>query len=225
MVLDMILSSSRVVIIYSEMCVDGIAARRLQQKMHPHLPPTCGAFLLLIGAVHLGTAVGVLEAALHVAARLSPQLGRRRALLVGGLVVFMRQARLRLAFAALNGAAVRWVRALIGFHGPPAANPVPRTGMRSAAMHEIRRTPVMKPASVVESLNDLITICRNGQKGFVACARHARAPESKSVFSTCAAECARAAEEPGTQVRSLGGTAVAALQAEGALRDRYPAAA
>jgi uncharacterized protein (TIGR02284 family) len=128
----------------------------------------------------------------------------------------MRQARLRLLFAALDGAAVRWVRALICFHGLLAASRVPRTGMRNARMAD-SKDDGMKRKDIVKSLNDLIGMCRNGEKGFEACARHARAPELNSVFSTCAAACARAAEELETQVRALGGTpehggkAVAAL--------------
>lgn len=63
----------------------------------------------------------------------------------------------------------------------------------------------MSPNDIIDALNDLIETCRNGEKGFEACARHAKAPELKSVFGTRAVDCARAAEELETQVRSLGG--------------------
>jgi uncharacterized protein (TIGR02284 family) len=63
----------------------------------------------------------------------------------------------------------------------------------------------MRNDAAIDALNDLIETCRNGEKGFEACARHAKAPELKSVFGTRAAECARAAEELEAQVRSLGG--------------------
>lgn len=75
----------------------------------------------------------------------------------------------------------------------------------------------MKSDVVVDSLNDLIETCRNGEMGFDACARHARAPELKSVFSTRAAECGRAAEELETQVRALGGAPEHGGTAAGAL--------
>jgi uncharacterized protein (TIGR02284 family) len=63
----------------------------------------------------------------------------------------------------------------------------------------------MRTHNVVDVLNDLIEVSRNGQKGFDACAKHAKAPELKSVFTTHAAECARAAEELEAQVRACGG--------------------
>ena len=53
----------------------------------------------------------------------------------------------------------------------------------------------MKNNEVLDTLNDLIETSRNGQKGFDACARHAKAPELKSVFTSRASECERAAEE------------------------------
>jgi uncharacterized protein (TIGR02284 family) len=81
----------------------------------------------------------------------------------------------------------------------------------------VLRERSMTFGAMVNVLNELIETCRNGQKGFEACARHARAPELKSVFSTHAAECARAAEELETQVRSLGGTPEQGGTAAGAL--------
>ena len=75
----------------------------------------------------------------------------------------------------------------------------------------------MKNNEVLDTLNDLIETSRNGQKGFDACARHAKAPELKSVFTSRASECERAAEELEAQVHACGGrperggTAAAAL--------------
>jgi uncharacterized protein (TIGR02284 family) len=75
----------------------------------------------------------------------------------------------------------------------------------------------MSQDEVVDTLNDLIETSRNGQKGFDACAAHAKAPELKSVFTTRAAECARAAEELGAQVRACGGKPESGGTAVGAL--------
>jgi uncharacterized protein (TIGR02284 family) len=58
---------------------------------------------------------------------------------------------------------------------------------------------------VVDVLNELLVTSRNGEKGFEACAQHAKAPELKSVFQTRAAECGRAAEELQTQILASGG--------------------
>ena len=63
----------------------------------------------------------------------------------------------------------------------------------------------MKNDEVLNTLNDLIETSRDGQKGFDACAKHAKAPELKSVFTTRASECERAAEELEAQVHAFGG--------------------
>jgi uncharacterized protein (TIGR02284 family) len=70
---------------------------------------------------------------------------------------------------------------------------------------------------VISALNDLIETALDGQKGFEACARHARAPELKSVFTTRAAECERAAQALEAQVSALGGRANHHGSAAGAL--------
>ena len=75
----------------------------------------------------------------------------------------------------------------------------------------------MNNDEVLETLNELIETSRNGQKGFDACAKHAKAPELKSVFTTRAGECERAAEELEAQVHACGGRPERGGTAAGAL--------
>lgn len=58
---------------------------------------------------------------------------------------------------------------------------------------------------VVETLNDLIENCKDGEYGFRTCAEKAKSSNLKSAFAQRAGECAQAAQELQTLVTSFGG--------------------
>ncbi|MEP6609084.1 MAG: PA2169 family four-helix-bundle protein [Burkholderiaceae bacterium] len=58
---------------------------------------------------------------------------------------------------------------------------------------------------VVETLNDLIENCKDGEYGFQTCAEHAKSADLKRVFSQRAGECQQAAQELQTLVTRFGG--------------------
>jgi uncharacterized protein (TIGR02284 family) len=174
--------------------------------------------LTLVGTIRNRPTIGVLKAALDVVLSLASKVAWGCILVIGRFVMLVRKARLRLVTAALGRAAGFGPRcAGRRFHARDAATGVPFRA-RQVLHRRIRcKEILMSSSDVIDALNDLIETCRNGEKGFEACAKHAKAPELKSVFGTRAAECARAAEELEMQVRSLGGkpehggTAAAAL--------------
>lgn len=59
---------------------------------------------------------------------------------------------------------------------------------------------------VVETLNDLIENCKDGEYGFRTCADKAKSANLKSAFAQRAGECAQAAQELQTLVTQFGGT-------------------
>ena len=59
---------------------------------------------------------------------------------------------------------------------------------------------------VVETLNDLIENCKDGEYGFRTCSEHAKASNLKSAFTQRATQCRAAAEELQTLVTRFGGT-------------------
>ncbi|UUX94272.1 ferritin-like domain-containing protein [Aquabacterium sp. J223] len=64
----------------------------------------------------------------------------------------------------------------------------------------------MDTKNTISLLNDLIETCKDGEYGFRECAEHAKAPELKTLFTTRAQGCARAAQELQAQVVALGGS-------------------
>ncbi|HVE88107.1 MAG TPA: PA2169 family four-helix-bundle protein [Burkholderiaceae bacterium] len=58
---------------------------------------------------------------------------------------------------------------------------------------------------IVETLNDLIENCKDGEYGFRTCAEHAKSSNLKSVFTERAAGCRAGAEELQTLVARFGG--------------------
>ena len=75
----------------------------------------------------------------------------------------------------------------------------------------------MEQNDVVETLNDLIENCKDGEYGFRTCAEHSKAPDLGRVFTQRAGECAQAAQELQALVSRLGGTPDTAGSASGAL--------
>ncbi len=60
---------------------------------------------------------------------------------------------------------------------------------------------------VIDTLNDILENCRDGEYGFRACADHTQAQDLKVLFTRHAEQCRMAASEIATQIRSLGGKA------------------
>ena len=63
----------------------------------------------------------------------------------------------------------------------------------------------MSNDDVVDTLNDLIETCKDGEQGFMACAEDIRNPALKAMFDTAARRCAEAAAELRVEVTRLGG--------------------
>jgi uncharacterized protein (TIGR02284 family) len=75
----------------------------------------------------------------------------------------------------------------------------------------------MDQNSVVETLNDLIENCKDGEYGFQTCAEHAKSAELKTFFSRRARECATAAQELQNLVARFGGSPDTGGSATGAM--------
>ena len=63
----------------------------------------------------------------------------------------------------------------------------------------------MTTGDIIDTLNDLIETCKDGQEGFRTCAEDIKNTELKSMFSTAAQRCAQAAAELQAEVQRLGG--------------------
>ncbi len=63
----------------------------------------------------------------------------------------------------------------------------------------------MENSEVIETLNDLAEISRDGEKGFLAAAEDVQDPQLKAIFRSAAARCAEGARELESKIVSLGG--------------------
>lgn len=72
-------------------------------------------------------------------------------------------------------------------------------------------------SDVVDVLNDLIEVCKDGEYGFKECADHAKSPQIKSTLSARASDCASGAAELQRLVVTYGGEAETGGTAGGAL--------
>jgi uncharacterized protein (TIGR02284 family) len=84
-----------------------------------------------------------------------------------------------------------------------------RSGTKTAdpeLSHHYQRGAVMDRDDVVETLNDLIENCKDGEYGFRTCAEHAKSANLKSVFAQRAGQCRAAADELQTLVTRFGNT-------------------
>ena len=72
-------------------------------------------------------------------------------------------------------------------------------------------------SDVVDVLNDLIEISKDGEYGFNECAEHAKSPQIKSTLSARARDCASGAAELQTLVTTYGGEAETGGTTGGAL--------
>ena len=59
---------------------------------------------------------------------------------------------------------------------------------------------------VINTLNDLIKTCKDGENGFLTCAADVERLELKNLFQKAATRCAEAAQELQSEVQRLGGT-------------------
>lgn len=59
--------------------------------------------------------------------------------------------------------------------------------------------------AIIDTLNDLIETCKDGEYGFTTCAEHASSPELRQLFSNRADDCRSAAGELQHFVQSYGG--------------------
>jgi len=69
----------------------------------------------------------------------------------------------------------------------------------------------------LSTLNDLIQTCKDGEEGFLQCAEHISDPQLKSLFTSRANGCAKAADELRQLVASLGGVAMARSSVSGSM--------
>ena len=65
----------------------------------------------------------------------------------------------------------------------------------------------MSNDDVIDTLNDLIETCKDGEAGFRTCAEDSKRPDLKTVFETGARRCAEAARELQAEVQRMGGKA------------------
>lgn len=75
----------------------------------------------------------------------------------------------------------------------------------------------MSHDDIVDTLNDLIETCKDGQFGFQACAEHATSAELRNLFSLRSRECEQAAAELAPLVLQYGGKPDQGGSATGAL--------
>jgi uncharacterized protein (TIGR02284 family) len=66
---------------------------------------------------------------------------------------------------------------------------------------------VMSDDDVIDTLNDLIETCKDGEYGFRTCAEHVKSAQLRQVFTSRAEDCRRGATELQALVTRLGGEA------------------
>ncbi|MBC7610006.1 MAG: PA2169 family four-helix-bundle protein [Polaromonas sp.] len=76
---------------------------------------------------------------------------------------------------------------------------------------------VMSDDEVVDTLNDLLESCRDGEFGFRECAEHTKAQDIKTLLNRHTTECQAAAQELVTLIRQWGGKAEDGGTVSGAL--------
>ncbi len=75
----------------------------------------------------------------------------------------------------------------------------------------------MEQKQVIETLNGLVEISRDGEKGFRAAADDATDPQLKNVFKTAAERCASGVRELENEITQLGGQPAQSSSLPGAL--------
>lgn len=75
----------------------------------------------------------------------------------------------------------------------------------------------MENKEVIQTLNNLVEISRDGEQGFRTAAEQARDPQLKTVFESAAQRCASGARELESEIAQLGGTPTQSSSIPGAL--------
>ncbi len=75
----------------------------------------------------------------------------------------------------------------------------------------------MDKSDVVDVLNDLIEVSKDGEYGFTQCAEHAKSPDIKSTLASRSRDCAAGAAELQRYVSTYGGTPEKSGSAVGAM--------
>lgn len=75
----------------------------------------------------------------------------------------------------------------------------------------------MSTDDTIDTLNNLIETCKDGEYGFRSCAEHCKSPDLKTVFLNRASECQRGASELQGLVTRLGGKPDTGSSATGTL--------
>lgn len=68
-----------------------------------------------------------------------------------------------------------------------------------------RKDDPMDNDDVIDTLNELIETCKDGEQGFRECAEHTASPELRTVFEQRAQDCEKGARELQTCIVKLGG--------------------
>ncbi len=97
----------------------------------------------------------------------------------------------------------------------PQARPAARAAWQR--MHSSVAQEVVDNSAMIDILNDLLEICRDGEFGFNACAEHTQGESLRNLFKQHARECRDAAGDLQEQVIRLGGEPVRGGSTSGAL--------
>jgi uncharacterized protein (TIGR02284 family) len=79
----------------------------------------------------------------------------------------------------------------------------------------------MDKDDVIDTLNDLIKTCKDGEQGFITCAEDIRNVSTKETFTVAAQRCRDAAQELQREVQLLGGKAETSGSLSGSAHRRW----
>lgn len=79
----------------------------------------------------------------------------------------------------------------------------------------------MDKDDVIDTLNDLIETCKDGEAGFIDCAEHIGKAPVKELFTTAARHCRESAQELQREVQMLGGKAETSGSFSGSAHRRW----
>lgn len=79
----------------------------------------------------------------------------------------------------------------------------------------------MDKDDVIDTLNDLIETCKDGEQGFVTCAEDIKNPATKEMFMVAAQRCRESAQELQREVQLLGGKAETSGSLAGSAHRRW----
>ena len=79
----------------------------------------------------------------------------------------------------------------------------------------------MDKDDVIDTLNDLIETCKDGEQGFMTCAEDIKSPSVKEMFTVAARRCRESAQELQREVQLLGGKAETSGSLSGSAHRRW----